>query len=54
MLVTEQVSKNSNWDQSIEGIIKKNLLIGNLEFAATCALKCGRTTEALLIAESGG
>ena len=52
--ITETVSKNTNWDEGVEGIIKRNLLIGNLEFAAETALKCGRTTEALLIAEAGG
>jgi hypothetical protein len=30
------------------------LLVGQLEYAAQVALKCGRTTEALLIAEAGG
>ena len=35
-------------------MIKKNLLIGNLQYAAEIALKCGRTTTALLIAELGG
>jgi len=30
------------------------LLIGELEHAALVALKCGRTAEALLIAEAGG
>ncbi len=29
-------------------------MIGNLEYAAEAALKAGRTTEALLIAEAGG
>ena len=53
-MVTETVSRNSNWDEGIEGIIKRNLLIGNLEYAAEVALKAGRTTEALLIAEAGG
>mmetsp|Transcript_33965 Transcript_33965/g.25052 ORF Transcript_33965/g.25052 Transcript_33965/m.25052 type:complete len:184 (+) Transcript_33965:341-892(+) len=52
--VTEQVSRNVNWDEGAEGIIKRNLLHGNLELAAEVALKCGRTTEALLIAEAGG
>jgi len=28
--VTETVSKNTNWDEGVEGIIKRNLLIGNL------------------------
>ena len=50
----EIISKNINWDEGAEGIIKRNLLIGNLENAAEVALKCGRTTEALLIAEAGG
>lgn len=52
--VTETVSKNSNWDEAAEGIIKRSLLIGNLELAAEVALKAGRTAEALLIAEAGG
>jgi hypothetical protein len=52
--MTETISKNTNWDEGAEGIIKKNLLLGNLEYAAETALKCGRTTEALLIAEAGG
>lgn len=52
--ITETVSKNSNWDEGAEGIIKRNLLIGNLELAAEVALKSGRSTEALLIAEAGG
>mmetsp|Transcript_8136 Transcript_8136/g.9767 ORF Transcript_8136/g.9767 Transcript_8136/m.9767 type:complete len:96 (-) Transcript_8136:1432-1719(-) len=29
-------------------------MLGNLEYAAEIALKCGRTTIALLIAEKGG
>mmetsp|Transcript_31155 Transcript_31155/g.36557 ORF Transcript_31155/g.36557 Transcript_31155/m.36557 type:complete len:96 (+) Transcript_31155:99-386(+) len=29
-------------------------MLGNLEYAAEIALKCGRTTTALLIAEKGG
>jgi hypothetical protein len=52
--LTETVSKNVNWDEGAEGIIKRNLLVGNLEYAAEVALKCGRTTEAMLIAEAGG
>ena len=35
-------------------MIKKNLMIGNLQYAAEVALKCGRSAEALLIAEQGG
>ena len=52
--VTETVSRNTNWDEGVEGTIKRNLLIGNLEYAAEVALKAGRSTEALLIAEAGG
>lgn len=48
------MSKNCNWDEGAEGIIKRNLLLGNLEIAAEVALKCGRSTEALIIAEAGG
>lgn len=50
----ETISRNVNWDEGAEGIIKRNLLLGNLEYAAEVALKCGRTAEALLIAEAGG
>jgi len=52
--IQETVSRNINCDEGAEGIIKQNLLIGELEYAAEVALKCGRTTEALLIAEAGG
>lgn len=52
--ITETISKNVNWDEGAEGIIKRNLLVGNLEYAAEVALKAGRTAEALLIAEAGG
>ena len=51
-VVQETISRNSNWDEGAEGIIKRNLLIGNVEGAAECAMKCGRTTEALLLALS--
>lgn len=48
--IKETISRNSNWNEGAEGIIKRNLLIGNIEGAAECALKCGRSTEALLLA----
>lgn len=44
------MSKNLNWNQGVEGVIKKNLLIGNIEDAAECAMKGGRHAEALLLA----
>lgn len=53
-IVQETVSRNINWDEGTEGIIKQNLLHGEIEYAAQVALKCGRSTEALLIAEAGG
>ena len=53
-MITETISRNANWDESIEGVIKRNLLVGNIEYAAEVALKAGRYTEALLIAEVGG
>ena len=53
-LVHETVSRNANWNEGHENLIKKNLLIGNLQYAAEIALKCGRTTTALIIAERGG
>lgn len=53
-LIQTTVSRNANWNEGHESQIKKNLLIGNLQYAAEIALKCGRTTTALLIAERGG
>ena len=53
-LLQETVSRNANWNEGHENLIKKNLMIGNLQYAAEVALKCGRTTAALLIAERGG
>jgi hypothetical protein len=53
-MVQETISRNTNWDEGTEGIIKQNLLIGELDYAAQVALKSGRSTEALLIAEAGG
>jgi hypothetical protein len=53
-MVQETISRNINWDEGAERLIKQNLLIGELESAARIALKNGRTTEALLIAEAGG
>lgn len=49
--LTETISKNVNWSEGPEKMIKRNLIIGNLMYAAEVALKCGRTAEALLIAE---
>ena len=31
-------------------MIKRNLMIGNFQYAAECALKSGRTGEAFIIA----
>lgn len=53
-ITQEVISRNSNWDESGEGVIKRSLLIGNIEGASECALKCGRTTEALLLALASG
>ena len=53
-VIHETVSRNANWNEGHESLIKKNLLIGNLQYAAEVALKCGRSTVALLIAERGG
>lgn len=50
----ELVSRNKNWNEGPEALIKKNLMIGNLAYAAEVALKHGRTAEALLIADAGG
>ena len=53
-VVLETVAQNSNWNEGHEKLIKENLLIGNLQYAAEIALKCGRATTAFLIAERGG
>jgi len=52
--ITETVSKNANWDEGPEVMIKRNLMFGNLEYAAEVALKCGRVAEAFCIAQAGG
>jgi len=51
-LITETISKNINWNQGSEKLIKQSLLTGDLESAVDVALKCGREAEALLIAVS--
>ena len=45
----ETVSRNANWDEGVEGIIKRNLLLGNLDGAVDCALKCGRIVSSVKI-----
>jgi hypothetical protein len=52
--IIESVSKNADWDSGPESMIKRNLMYGNLEYAAEVALKCGRVAEAFLIAQAGG
>lgn len=44
--------RNFNWDVGREKLIKQNMLIGNYEGAIDAALKCGRTSQALIIAYS--
>lgn len=44
--------RNGNWDEGPEGIIKRNLIVGNIEGAIECAMKAGRHAEALLLASS--
>lgn len=39
----ERISRNINWNDGVEKIIKENILIGNLEGAVECCLKCGRS-----------
>jgi protein transport protein SEC31 len=52
--IEERVSRNINWNAGIEGIIKENLIVGNIEGAIDCAIGCGRSAEALLLAWSQG
>ncbi len=40
--VVEHISRNMNWNEGVEKIIKQSMLIGNLEGAIDCCLKCGR------------
>jgi hypothetical protein len=40
--LVESISRNTNWNEGVEKIIKQNLLIGNLEGAVECCHKCGR------------
>jgi protein transport protein SEC31 len=52
-VITETISRNVNWDEGGEKLIKENLIIKNLECAIDCALQSGRTAEALIIASHG-
>lgn len=54
VLMQESISRNTNWNAGTESLIKKNLMVGNYEYAAECALKIGRVGEAFLIAKMGG
>ncbi|CAG9330029.1 unnamed protein product [Blepharisma stoltei] len=53
-VINETISRNINWNEAGEKLIKDNLIIKNLESAIDCALMCGRSAEALIIAEHGG
>ncbi len=50
----ERISRNMNWNEGVEKIIKQSILIGNLEGAVDCCLKCGRAAEALILASFAG
>ena len=54
LMVAETISRNQNWNAGSEALIKKSLMVGNIQYAAEVALKCGRTAEAFLIAQAGG
>lgn len=41
--LVEHVSRNINWNEGVEKKIKQNMLIGNLDGAIDCCLKCGRS-----------
>ncbi len=43
--IVERVSRNINWNEGVERVIKQNLLIGNLTGAVDCCMKCGRTVS---------
>lgn len=50
----EQVSiqRNRNWSRGIESLVRKNLILGNIEGAIDLCLKADRVYEAFLIASS--
>lgn len=50
--INETISKNVNWNAGGEKMIKRNILIGNVEGAVDAALKCGRVAEAFILAYS--
>ena len=50
--ITEEIIKNTNWSVGNEKIIKKSLLIGDLESAVQLLFKNNRCAEALLIAST--
>ena len=50
--ITEEIVKNTNWSVGNEKIIKKSLLLGDLESAVQLLFKNNRYSEALLIAST--
>lgn len=48
----EQIDQ-TDWTQGPEAIIKQSILIGNVEAAVECCMKCGRYADALFLAASG-
>ena len=45
--MVEKISRNINWNEGVEKMIKENFMIGNLEGAVDCCLKCGRSVKFL-------
>ena len=54
MSLVEHISRNSNWNEGPERLIKQSLLAGYPASAVEVAFKCGRAAEAILIAKIGG
>ena len=50
--ITEQIVKNTNWNVGNEKIIKRSILLGDLESAVELLFKNNRYSEALLIAST--
>jgi hypothetical protein len=42
-MLTETISKNTNWKEGGEKLIKENLITRNFQCAIDCALMAGRT-----------
>ncbi len=47
-MAMEQISRNTNWNEGVEKLVKQNMLVGNLPGAIDCCLRCGRSVNVVL------